>query len=107
MRVQRLRELLVALVVEPGVAADALARAARRTGRWPAPGVPSAHASSATIDRLSKYDGMISASAPAIASNLSLVGQEAEVADVRMVGIGRIELADEHERAGRAGTCCR
>ena len=34
-------------------------------------GRPSAHASSATIDRLSKYDGMISRSAAAIASNLS------------------------------------
>ena len=34
-------------------------------------GRPSAHDSSATIDRLSKYDGMISRSAAAIASNLS------------------------------------
>ena len=36
-RVQRLGELLVALVVQPGVAADALALAARRSGRWRAP----------------------------------------------------------------------
>ena len=70
-RVQRLDELLVALVVEPAVAADALSLAARRTAPLASTGLPSAQASSATIDRLSNYDGMISRSAAASASNLS------------------------------------
>ena len=51
----------------------------RSTSQWPlaSTGLPSAHASSATIDRLSYRDGMISTSAAASASNLSSSEQEA------------------------------
>ena len=83
-RVERLDELLVALVVQPGVAADALAVQdvavpLASTGR------PSAHASSATIDRLSKYDGMISRSAAASAVELVAIVEEAQMVDARVL----------------------
>ena len=63
-----------------------------RTGR------PSAHASSATIDRLSKYDGMISSSAAAIASNLSASSRNPRCRIRGCVGNRQQRVADEHER---------
>ena len=58
-------------------------------------GRPSAQASSATIDRLSKYDGMISRSAAASASNLSWSDRKPEVVDA-------VVLRDRHHRACRS-----
>src|SRR5438067_2498328 len=61
----------------------------------------SAHASSATIDRLSKYDGMISTSAAAIASKQRLEDREAN----RFVALGR---GHEHRaRRRRSGAVIR
>ena len=70
---------------------------ARRTGRWRAPGCPSAHASSATIDRLSKYDGMISRSAAASASNLSWSDRKPRCRMRGCFGTGMTALADQHQ----------
>ena len=47
-------------------------------------GLPSAHASSATIDRLSKYDGMMSSSDAGDRVELVRVVEEPEMPDPRM-----------------------
>ena len=60
-------------------------------------GLPSAQASSATIDRLSKYDGMISSSAAAMRVELVLVADEAEVMNARVLGNRDDRLADQHQ----------
>ena len=80
---------------------------ARRSWRWPAPAgrAPTLRAPPSTGSR--RYDGMISSSAAAIASNLSAVVEEAEVANARMCGMGRMRVADQDQRqlsrADRAG----
>ena len=77
----------------------------RSTSQWPlaSTGLPSAQASSATIDRLSNCDGMISTSAAASASNLSSSEQEAEMPDARMLRNRRARLEPIRTRSRPRG----